>query len=81
MKFRTYYYAMSMADRSEFAKKCGRSKGYFDLVASGHRQVSCEVAIAIERESDGLVHCEGLRPDVDWAYIRGTSPTHNQEAA
>ena len=28
---------------------------------------------AIERATKGAVRCEDLRPDVDWAYLRGTS--------
>lgn len=32
---------------------------------------------AIERATGGAVRCEDLRPDVDWAYLRGT----NKEAA
>lgn len=26
----------------------------------------------IERATNGAVRCEDLRPDVDWAYLRGT---------
>jgi len=28
---------------------------------------------AIERATKGAVRCEELRPDVDWAYLRGTA--------
>ena len=37
------------------------------------RPIPAERCPAIERLTDGLVRCEDLRPDVDWAYLRGTS--------
>lgn len=39
---------------------------------SGRRQVPAERCPAIERATGGAVTCEELRPDVDWAYLRGT---------
>lgn len=73
MKFRDFYYAMPMAKRFEFAQVLNASKGYLDLIASGNRQPSPEFAIKLDRESGGAVTVEELRPDVDWAHIRGTS--------
>lgn len=39
------------------------------------RGVPAEHCPAIERATGGAVRCEELRPDVDWAAIRGTAPT------
>lgn len=39
---------------------------------TGARPVPAERCPAIERETGGLVRCEDLRPDVDWAYLRQT---------
>ena len=39
---------------------------------SGKRPVPAERCPAIERETQGAVTCEDLRPDVDWQYLRGT---------
>lgn len=39
------------------------------------RRVPAEHCPAIERATSGAVRCEDLRPDVDWAYLRGTHPT------
>ena len=39
---------------------------------TGVRPVPAKHCPAIERATNGLVRCEDLRPDVDWAYIRGT---------
>ena len=36
------------------------------------RRVPAERCPAIERATGGAVRCEELRPDVDWAAIRGT---------
>ena len=36
------------------------------------RKVPAERCPAIERATKGAVRCEELRPDVDWAFIRGT---------
>jgi DNA-binding transcriptional regulator YdaS (Cro superfamily) len=36
---------------------------------------------SIERVTGGKVRCEELRPDVDWAYLRGTCSAEHHEAA
>mgnify|MGYP000606055625 CR=1 FL=1 len=43
------------------------------------RKIPAEHCPAIERLTGGLVRCEQMRPDVDWAYLRNTS--HEQAAA
>ncbi len=40
-----------------------------------------EYCPAIERATGRAVTCEELRPDVDWAYLRGTAPAPTKEAA
>lgn len=35
---------------------------------------------AIERATAGAVRCEDLRPDVDWAYVRGTSSVNPENS-
>ena len=48
----------------------------------GIRQVPAERCPAIERITAGAVRCEDLRPDVDWAYLRGTGcPSADKQAA
>lgn len=58
------------ADRESFAKRCGTSLGHLRNISYGYRSCAESLAIAIERESYGMVRCEDLRPDVDWAFIR-----------
>lgn len=58
--------------REAFAKRCRTSLQYIRLVGYGHKRAGESLAINVERESARRVTCEQLRPDVDWAYIRGT---------
>jgi len=44
------------------------------------RRVPAEVCPAIERATSGQVRCEDLRPDVDWAYLRGTASSEKEAA-
>lgn len=44
------------------------------LWASGARPIPAERCLEIEKITEGIVTCEELRPDVDWAYLRGTLP-------
>lgn len=37
------------------------------------KRVPSDHCPAIERATNGAVTCEELRPDVDWAVLRGTS--------
>jgi len=39
---------------------------------SGVRPIPAERCPQIERATGGAVRCEELRPDVDWAVLRGT---------
>ena len=45
---------------------------------TGVRRVPADRCPAIERATNGAVRCEDLRPDVDWAYLRGTFAVNPQ---
>lgn len=48
----------------------------------GKRTIPAEKCIEIERLTSRQVRCEDLRPDADWAFLRGTSmPAPPKEAA
>jgi len=71
--FKTYFMGMSVADRDDFAKRCGTSRAHLTNIAYDDKRTCGEdLAINIDRETNGAVTCEELRPDVDWAYLRGT---------
>ena len=42
---------------------------------TGAKQVPAERCPAIEKATGGVVRCEDLRPDVDWAYLRASIQT------
>jgi DNA-binding transcriptional regulator YdaS (Cro superfamily) len=72
MDLKTYFSQRDLS-QSEFAKGLGVPPALISQWKTGDRQVPAERCPDIERLTDGLVRCEDLRPDVDWAYLRGTS--------
>ena len=48
---------------------------------NGTRNVPADRCPAVERATDGAVRCEEMRPDVDWAYLRGTVAVDAAEPA
>ena len=57
------------------AHQVGVSIAVVSQWVSGYRSVPATRCIPIEKATSGAVRCEDLRPDVDWAYLRGTAPT------
>ncbi|PUE21839.1 Cro/Cl family transcriptional regulator [Limnohabitans sp. MMS-10A-192] len=55
---------------NKLAMVLGVSKGAVWQWGLPGRQVPAEHCPAIERITGGMVRCEQLRPDVDWAYLR-----------
>jgi DNA-binding transcriptional regulator YdaS (Cro superfamily) len=53
---------------------------FISLAHAGKRKLGIEPCMRIESASDGFFRCEELRPDVDWAFLRGTA-TPPQKAA
>lgn len=78
---RHYINNLSTEEQSGFAERCGTTIGYLRKAISLRQRFSDGLAIAIERESNRAVLCEDLRPDIDWAFIRGTSSPSAQKAA
>ncbi len=71
--FKHYFMGtLTVTDREDFARRCNTSRQHLTNIAYG-KHCGESLAISIERESGGAVRCESLRPDVDWAYLRGTS--------
>lgn len=67
-----YLNSLDTAARDAFAIKCGTSVGYIRKAISIGQRLGEGLCIAIDRESAGVVTCEALRPDIDWAYLRGS---------
>ena len=72
-KLRLYLNELSTDEQSAFAARCGTSVGYLRKAISVGQQLSEKIVIAIERESEGEIRCEDLRPDVDWQFLRNTA--------
>lgn len=73
MNLLDYLKSLTNEQQVAFAAQCQTSGGQLKQVAYGHRRASAALAINVERASGGEVRCEDLRPDIDWAYLRGTA--------
>jgi DNA-binding transcriptional regulator YdaS (Cro superfamily) len=73
----TYLKKLPPDQQERFAARCGTTVGYLRKAVSAEQKIGETIAINMERESDGEIRCESVRPDVDWAYIRGTRRARN----
>lgn len=73
MLLKDYLQTIPPGERAGFAERCGTTEGHLRNVSYGYRTCAESLAIAIERESGGQIRVEDLRPDVDWAVIRGSA--------
>jgi DNA-binding transcriptional regulator YdaS (Cro superfamily) len=78
---RDYLKTLSPDEQEAFAKRCGTSLNYLRKALSTKQQFGESLVIDMERESGQAVRCEQIRPDVDWAYLRGTSKSKPQKTA
>ncbi|MDH4566154.1 helix-turn-helix domain-containing protein [Pseudomonas sp. BN414] len=72
MQLRDFIKGMTKDQLESFATACATTVGQIKQVAYAKRRAGEGLSINIERESNRAVTCEELRPDVDWAYLRGT---------
>lgn len=71
-KLREYLNSMMVEEQVEYAKLSGTSLGYLRKAISIRQRLGEGLCINLERESGGYIRCEELRPDVDWAFLRGS---------
>lgn len=78
MRLHDYITSLAIEDRDPFAKRCGTSLGFLKLIAYGRKPCSPELAVAIDRESRGVVCFEQLcpAPKMDWTYLRHKLSSH-----
>ncbi|MXN29993.1 Cro/Cl family transcriptional regulator [Delftia sp. CH05] len=72
-KLLIYLNSLPKAARQAFVARCNTSEGYLRKAASKGQRIGERLCIAIDRESGGVVRCEDIRPEVDWAYLRRTA--------
>lgn len=72
-KLLAYLNGLGKAERAKFCIACGTTERYLRKAISISQRLGADLCINIDRESQGHVTCEHLRPDIDWAYLRGTA--------
>ena len=72
MSLHAYIKILDKAKLDDLAARCETTAGQLKQIAYGNRRASVRLAVSLERETQGKVTCEQLRPDVDWAYLRGS---------
>lgn len=60
--------------KAQLARAIGRHPSYFSRQLAGDRAFSENDCIEIEKYTNGEVRCEDILPDVDWAYLRRSTP-------
>lgn len=68
MRLKKYFFDMDSAGRDSLASSCGTTRGHLQNVAYGYRDASPNLAVCIERATNGAVSRRDLRPD-DWQDI------------
>ena len=72
MSLHDYMKMLEKAALADFAVRCDTTVGQLKQIAYGNRRANGRLAVSIERETQGAVSCEQLRPDIDRAYLRGS---------
>lgn len=70
MTLHEYLKPMTRDEIQALAERCKTSAGQLKQVAYGNRRPSAALSIDLDRETQGAVTCEELRPDLDWAHVR-----------
>lgn len=76
-KLRTYLNSLDRAAQDAYAERCGTTVGYLRKAISRKEKIAESTTIALDRESGGEVSVEDIRPDVDWAYLRGSKASED----
>lgn len=71
-QLQAYLNGLPSAEQAAYAKRCGTTIGYLRKCISTGQLIGERICINLERESERAVTCEGIRADVDWAYLRNS---------
>lgn len=71
-KLLAFIKGLGAVEKIGFATRCGTTLGYLRKAASTGQLLGESICINVERETGGLIRCETLRSDVDWAYLRNS---------
>ena len=74
MMLKPYLLTLSVEQREDLAKRCDTSSAHLRNVAYGSKTCGEDLAMKLDRETQGAVTCEELRPDLaeQFAYLRST---------
>lgn len=84
MDLKTYLSGLTQEARERLAVAAGTTYGHMRNVSYGLRQSSAEMAVAIERETKGVVTRKDLRPDdwhLIWPELIGKKPVKSKSVA
>ena len=65
-------YIPSIESGASLARKLSVPDSLVSAWKTGDRPIPAKRCPEIERATNGLVRCEDMLPDVDWAYIRSS---------
>ena len=68
MELTQYLKALPPGEAAAFAERCGVTFRHLQNITYGERQASPALAVAMERESGGVVTRKESRPDDWWAH-------------
>lgn len=71
----------SIGSASKLADVLGVTPQAVCFWRDGLRKFPAELCPRVERATSRAITCEDLRPDVDWSYLRGTTPSPTNPAA
>lgn len=77
MDLKSFLSPLDAEARERFASRCNTTKGHLQNVMYGVRPCAPELAVLIERNSEGAVTRRDLRPD-DWQAIWPELERRNQ---
>lgn len=72
MTLQEYFISQDRGAITRLAENLGIKQPIVSFWVNGQRQVPAERCPEIERITKGLVTCEELRPDVNWAVLRNS---------
>jgi len=83
MDLRQYLNTLSPTSQRDFARACQTSLNYLRKGLSTGQKFKMELCIRIEKNSEGVVCCEEIRPDLidEWEHYRNRECPCNKQAA
>ena len=72
---KAYYKGLTEDQQEALVAGCGTSRGQFVNLCYATRRIKPEMAVAIDRETNGLFRMTDLCPEpgIDWTYIMSTA--------